>query len=214
MNAAPSVTMAPHVTTTRITTRTTTRTIQQAFSTTARIGSTNSVTVSTTRTTTAAIQQAFSTTARIGSTNSDTASTTTNIPSYYIQSRLTGFVLDLEGGSLNPGTYLVASPMKNETSEDPSSQLWFFDPDGTIRNMASGLVIDISSGINGVDLVIWPMNGQGNQLWTMVDVYLVCQAANKVMDVADFNTAPGARVVAWQQNFGLNQQWNLTLKSI
>ncbi|CAF3284373.1 unnamed protein product [Rotaria sp. Silwood2] len=73
---------------------------------------------------------------------------------YYIQSRMNGFMLDLDGGRTSAGTLIIVSPMKNGTGEDQSSQLWFFDQDGTIRNKAADMVLDISGSIDGTDLII------------------------------------------------------------
>ncbi|CAF2724796.1 unnamed protein product [Rotaria sp. Silwood2] len=128
---------------------------------------------------------------------------------YYIQSRIDGYVLEIYNGSTQAGASIVVSPMKNRTGEDPSSQLWFFDQDGTIRNVASGMVIDIYGGIQGTDLVISPKTGEASQQWKSDGEYLVCPGAVKVIDLARSNTAVNAPVIAWPKNFGLNQQWNL-----
>ncbi|CAF3364986.1 unnamed protein product [Rotaria sp. Silwood2] len=134
----------------------------------------------------------------------------TRIPfGYYIQSRIDGYVLEIYNGSTQAGASIVVSPMKNRTSKDPSSQLWFFDQDGTIRNVASGMVIDIYGGIQGTDLVISPKTGEASQQWKSDGEYLVCPGAVKVIDLARSNTAVNAPVIAWPKNFGLNQQWNL-----
>ncbi|CAF3109399.1 unnamed protein product [Rotaria sp. Silwood2] len=111
---------------------------------------------------------------------------------YYIQSKMNSYVLDIYNSSVEPGTPVAVYPMKNRTSGDPSSQLWFFDQDRTIRNMATG------------------MNMGANQQWKLDGLYVLCPSANKVIDIKNHNTVPGARVMAWSNYGGFNQQWNIT----
>ncbi|CAF3882813.1 unnamed protein product [Rotaria sp. Silwood1] len=126
--------------------------------------------------------------------------------------RLNSYVLDIVNSSAGSGAPIVLYPMKNRTSEDPSSQLWFFDQDGTIRNMATEMVIDIDSGIQGTRLILWPKTTGANQQWKFDGLYVLCPGANKVIDIENSDAAPGAHAIAWSNHLGLNQQWNIIPK--
>ncbi|CAF1057559.1 unnamed protein product [Rotaria sordida] len=126
---------------------------------------------------------------------------------------MNSYVLDIyNSSSAGPGTPVVVYPMKNRTSEDPSSQLWFFDQDGTIRNMATEMVIDIDSGIQESNLIVWPKNMGTTQQWQLDGLYILCPGTNKVIDIEKSQTVSGAPVVAWPNHAGLNQQWNIVPK--
>ncbi|MGH7046084.1 MAG: RICIN domain-containing protein [Stellaceae bacterium] len=94
---------------------------------------------------------------------------------YFIKSRLSGNVIDIQGASTKSGVLLDAFPQK-ATGND--NQLWKFikDPAGSgycfIKSKLSGNVIDIqgASTKSGVLLDVFPQKATGNenQLWMAV----------------------------------------------
>ena len=137
------------------------------------------------------------------------------IRGYYIQSKLNNYVLDVKNNGTKGGTPIVAYPMKTGEKDDPSNQLWTFEEDGTIRSIASGLVMDINGGIGGTDLIIYQKKNEGNranQKWTWEPPYIVCEAANKVLDIDGAKNEPLAKVIAHAKNGGVHQQWRLVPK--
>lgn len=94
---------------------------------------------------------------------------------YFIRSNLNGNVIDIKGGSTQPGTLLDAWP-QNTTGTD--NQLWEFvsDPAGSgycvIRSKLNGNVIDIQGASTNpgtpLDAYPWKLTGYDNQLWTVV----------------------------------------------
>lgn len=138
-----------------------------------------------------------------------------DIHGYYIQSKMNNYVLDVKQNEKKGGTPIIAFPMKTGENEDPSNQLWVFEEDGTIKSVASELVMDIRGGIGGTDLIIWPKKTEGcaaNQKWTWDPPYISCEAANKVLDIAGAKNEPRAKVIAYAKNGGLNQQWEVVPK--
>ncbi|CAF2492595.1 unnamed protein product [Rotaria sp. Silwood2] len=125
---------------------------------------------------------------------------------------MNGFVFDLYNGLTDAGTRIIMLPIKNGTNEDPSKQLWFFNSDGTIENMAAGKVIDISSGIGGTDLIIWSKTGGANQQWVVNGTCIYCPVAGKAIDIPGRNTTAGAALIVWSPNGSVNQQWYLVPK--
>ena len=84
------------------------------------------------------------------------------IRGYYIQSKMNNYVLDVKNNENKGGTPVVAFPMKTGENEDPSNQLWVFEEDGTIKSVASGLVMDIRGGTGGTDLIVWQKKNEGS----------------------------------------------------
>jgi len=138
-----------------------------------------------------------------------------NIRGFYIQSKLNGFVLDVQRNEKKNGTPIIAFPMKNAVNDDPSNQLWVFEEDGTIKSVANGMVLDIYGGVDGTNLVVWPKkNGTdtANQKWIWDAPYIYCEGAKKVLDISEANKEAGAKIIAHPKNDGLNQQWRLVPK--
>lgn len=126
--------------------------------------------------------------------------------SYYaIKTRMSNQVLDVEGGSSNPGTRVITWPIKNWG--DFSNQLWYDDPmTGTIRSKPTGLCLDIS----GDTLVVQPnYPGNPNQLWERYgSVIRNRHAVHRVLDISGANRSNGAKVIAWDQSGAINQQFD------
>jgi hypothetical protein len=96
---------------------------------------------------------------------------------YFIKSKLSGNVIDIQEASTKSGALLDAYPQKTTGSDN---QLWTFVPDSTaagycfIRNKLSGNVIDIqgASTKSGALLDAFQQKTNGaadNQLWKVVD---------------------------------------------
>jgi hypothetical protein len=137
------------------------------------------------------------------------------IRGYYIQSKMNGFVLDVKNNGKQGGTPIVAFPLKNGENDDPSNQLWLFEEDGSIKSVATGMVLDIYGGTGGTNLVVWSKKNdenRANQQWQWDAPYIYCPGANKVIDIEGLKTEPLAKVIAHPKNGGLNQQWRLVPK--
>ncbi|CAF3914519.1 unnamed protein product [Rotaria sordida] len=186
------------ITTTTVTTTTTTTTTSTTKTTT----STTTTTTSTTKTTTSTTTTTTSTTTTTTSTTKTTTSTTTTT---------TTTVIDLLNGSTTVGTQLVTNYINSGSGVIPYTQLWFFDPNGTVRNAAAGLVIQISGGISGTNLVLGTNIVAQNQIWLFSGVTMSCPAASKVMDIPASNAAPNTYVIGWSSSGGTNQQWTRIL---
>ncbi len=95
---------------------------------------------------------------------------------FFIKSKLSGNVIDIQGASKDSGTPLDAYPQKTTGTDN---QLWEFVPDPAgsgysfIRSKLSGNVIDIkgASKDSGAELTAYTQKttGYDNQLWKVVD---------------------------------------------
>ena len=95
---------------------------------------------------------------------------------YFIKSKLSGYVVNIQGDSAKAGAGLDVFPQQNPGK---SNQLWAFNPDPAgsgyffIRSMLDGNVIDIegASTKDGALLDAYPQktSGADNQLWKVVD---------------------------------------------
>ena len=124
---------------------------------------------------------------------------------FYIQSRLNGLVLTING--LEKGGNLIMY-----TPYGGANQLWKWGPDGTLVSQM-GLVADIQ-GVNhasGTHCIGWNPNGGANQKWRFDHSTGVITSTmnNLVMDVANQDTKMSAHVIMWSRNGGHNQAWNL-----
>jgi len=144
---------------------------------------------------------------------------------YFIQNKLTGHVIDVEGASKAAGASLDAYTRK---TTDTDNQLWEFvgDPAGSgcffIKSKLSGNVIDVreASTTDGAGLDAWPQKSSGteNQLWQFVADpagsgyhFIRSLQTGHVVDIREASTAPGASLDAWpQKTSGTdNQLWKV-----
>lgn len=124
---------------------------------------------------------------------------------YYIRSRLNGLVLDIEGGSTSPCTRVITW---SQNPGQSNNQLWYDDPaTGTIRSKLHNFCLDF----NGSNIVVTPFSyGNPNQLWERADPFIrMRMQPNRVLDVANNNTSPGAYLVAWDGNGQANQCFDI-----
>jgi Ricin-type beta-trefoil lectin domain-like len=139
--------------------------------------------------------------------------------SYYIQSKLNGYVIDILGGLAEPGVGLDAWPKK-----DTDNQLWTFFPDPAgsgysfISNPSNFYVIDImgASTQAGALLDAYPSKSTGtdNQLWKFVPQvggwgFIESKLNGNVIDIAEASTQPGAPLISYPKKASGtdNQLW-------
>jgi len=127
---------------------------------------------------------------------------------FYIRSATCDKVLDIEGGSKQPGARVILYPKKG--GGGASNQLWFEDPYGNIRSKHNDkLVLDASSGVlktgeyhDGRPSVFWAVDG--NKIVNR-------QSPNEVLDLKGACTDNGTEVCPWAHHGNANQQWHLDL---
>jgi len=121
---------------------------------------------------------------------------------YLIKSKLTGFVLEPEGGGFQPNARVTPVDANGR-----DSQIWYDDPStGTIRNKGSQFCLDIENE----QLVVRPFQqGDPNQQWMRVDKHIKNRMdQNRVLDIFSNNRDRGAKIGAWNYNGGENQSWD------
>ncbi|MET7704667.1 ricin-type beta-trefoil lectin domain protein [Micromonospora sp. NPDC005413] len=94
------------------------------------------------------------------------------------------------------------------TCNGTNAQRWTFAGDGTVR--ALGLCMDVAGGSTANGAVIQLANCSGNPAQQFVlsgAGDLVNPQANKCVDVQDWNSADGARLLLWECHGGANQKW-------
>ncbi|MFI9639985.1 ricin-type beta-trefoil lectin domain protein [Micromonospora sp. NPDC051925] len=89
-----------------------------------------------------------------------------------------------------------------------NAQRWTFGGDGTVR--ALGLCMDVAWGSTANGAVVQLARCSGNpaqQFVLSAAGDLVNPQANKCVDVQDWNSADGARLIIWECTGGANQKW-------
>ena len=143
---------------------------------------------------------------------------------YFIMSKQTGEVIDVQGAIPTPGTPLIAYTRKDTGTDN---QLWMLEPSSTpgyffIKSKQTGEVIDVKDAnpAPGTPLIAYPQkpSGTDNQLWQLVPSSIVGyyfirskMQTGFVIDVKDANPTPGAPLIAYpQKSSGTdNQLWQL-----
>jgi len=124
---------------------------------------------------------------------------------FFIKSHLNGLVLDVSGGSKQPGTKVITYHQKGG---HPDNQLWFEDRFGNIRSkLDDDLVLDASDGtlhVNKYD------EGRSRAFWAVQgDKIVNVKNHGEVLDIKGNNSAEGAEVCAWKFHGGKNQLWHI-----
>ncbi|MDR7382118.1 RICIN domain-containing protein [Promicromonospora iranensis] len=131
---------------------------------------------------------------------------------YVLQSRHSGLVLQIDGGSTATGARLVQGTRTDATNQ----QFRFVDAGGgyyKIQARHSNLLLDVyaKSTANGADIVQWSDSGTTNQHWQILDdgTYLrfVNRNSGKALDLWERSTTPGTRISQYDSNGAANQQW-------
>ena len=129
-----------------------------------------------------------------------------------LTARHSGKVLDVAGGSSEPGAALIQF-----AALDQPNQRFRIEPvrQDLVRVVAvhSGLVLDVAgaSPDDGAPLIQFPWHGGDNQLFriepTNGDLVLVAVHSGKVLDVTGASTKNKVPVTQFSRNFQRNQQW-------
>jgi hypothetical protein len=141
---------------------------------------------------------------------------------YFIKSKLSGNVIDIQGASTKSGARLDAFPPKDK---DNDNQLWEFvsDPTGFyfIKSKLSGNCVDIQgdSPDPGAGLDVFPQQtpGKSNQLWAFNPdpagsgyFFIRSMLNGNVIDIQRDSKEPGAGLDAFpQKNSADNQLWEV-----
>jgi hypothetical protein len=144
---------------------------------------------------------------------------------YFIKSKLSGAVIDVQGASTAAAALLDAYPQKTTGT---SNQLWEFVPDPAgsgyyfIKSALDGNVIDIkgASTSAGALLDAYPQKASGteNQLWEFYKdpggsgyCFIVSKMNGNVIDIQGASTAPGALLDAYplKTSGTENQLWTV-----
>ena len=112
-------------------------------------------------------------------------------------------VVDTLGGS-QPRSQLFMEPWTHA-----SSQVWYFDRDGTIRSSTTGLCLDVKAGDNpdGTPAEQQTCWGGDNQIWDWRGANLVNRYSGKCLEILSIDPNDGARLGVWACWGGPNQQW-------
>ncbi|CAO3614156.1 unnamed protein product [Mucor hiemalis] len=134
---------------------------------------------------------------------------------FYIKSRSSGKVIDVDGASTkNDGKILIWTPKHNN---DRDNQLWHYE-NGYIVNKCSGKVLDVRGGplideawICQYDRKL--ISDAQNQRWGYNEGYIyILSDPHMVLDVKSNSTLDGTRVILYHRKFGHdneNQLWDL-----
>lgn len=137
---------------------------------------------------------------------------------YWIESKLTGYVLDVTGANPAPGTPVVVWPKNKPAS---ANQLWLIDPlGGTIVSKLNGLFLDAGADwpAPGAQVVVNPKQPAPayRQTWAKTDEGNGWSAIRAIapwypLDIRYGSTAKGAAIIVWPQNNPItnNQLWRV-----
>ncbi|KAG9320569.1 hypothetical protein KVV02_002822, partial [Mortierella alpina] len=140
---------------------------------------------------------------------------------FYIKSRASGLVLDVEHGFLRdhtkPGSCVELNKQKLYASAKRHAllelQLWCYK-DGYIINRRTGLVLDVYQGSlkPGSRIIQWTQKSESNenQLWAVSDGFIHLKSQpNLVLDVDGDGTRDGARIALndRKDKKNLDQRW-------
>jgi hypothetical protein len=144
---------------------------------------------------------------------------------YFIKSKLSGNVIDVEDASTKPGAGLDAYPQKSSGTDN---QLWEFVPDPAgsgyffIKSKLDGNVIDIAAASTkaGTLLDAYPQKSAGteNQLWEFIADpagsgyhFIASKLNGNVIDIAGASTKPGTGLDAYPPKLSGydNQLWTV-----
>ncbi len=147
----------------------------------------------------------------------------------FIESKLSGDVIDIQGASSAGGALLDAFPQK---ASDADNQLWEFvpDPQGSgyyfIKSKLGSNVIDIQGGnttaglVDGTPLDVFPQKASDtqNQLWQFVEdpagsgfCFIMSQLNGNVIDIQGASTKPGTPLDSFpmKSSGADNQLWKV-----
>jgi lysophospholipase L1-like esterase len=133
---------------------------------------------------------------------------------YVIQSRSSGLVFEVQGGSTATGAGLV----QNNRTDAQSQQFRFVDSGGgyyRIQARHSGQVLDVwgKSLADGATIAQYTDQNSTNQQWQVQEsggyATFISRLSGKALDVWERSTTPGTRISQYTANGGTNQQFAL-----
>lgn len=122
---------------------------------------------------------------------------------FFIESKLNDLVLDVSGASEDPGAKVVTW---ERGDDNKPNQLWWVDHyTNTIRTKLNNFCMEIENG----ELVVNPYKeGEAEQQWIIHQDSIVNRNdRERTLDIAEENSDPGAKIIAWQYNGNSNQEW-------
>jgi filamin len=125
------------------------------------------------------------------------------VATFYIVSRLQGFVLGAKANS--PGAEVVLVEKKPASDDSHAHQLWKFTPDGFVQNAATGLVLDIKGNQGaGTKTILWNKKptDNTNQKWkySPVTELLESDKDGLLLNVEGANKAEGTHAILGHPN--------------
>ncbi|KAI8393868.1 ricin B lectin domain-containing protein [Radiomyces spectabilis] len=134
---------------------------------------------------------------------------------FYIQSRESGKVIDVDGASMkNDGKILIWTPKHND---DRDNQLWYYQ-DGFLINKHSGKVLDVRGGplVENAWIIQYDRKiiaDAHNQRWGYKDGYIYSLAEpHLVLDIKGNSMEDGTRLILYRKKMAFhnaNQLWDL-----
>lgn len=121
---------------------------------------------------------------------------------FYIVSDMHRKVLDIEGGSSNPGARVIVWPKK--TSGDRQNQLWYFDENGIIRSALNDFALTAEDS----NICMLPFNNRPPQHWRLVGNRIM-KNQQDCLDISGGNKSDGAKVISYPYKGSVNQHWRL-----
>ncbi|MFG3340265.1 RICIN domain-containing protein [Glycomyces sp. NPDC048151] len=133
---------------------------------------------------------------------------------YFIESRSSGLVFEIEGASTATGARLI----QNTRTDAQSQQFRFIDAGGgyyRIQARHSGKALDVwgKSLADGATIAQYTDQNSTNQQWQVQEsggyATFVSRLSGKALDVWERSTTPGSRISQYTANGGANQQFRL-----
>jgi len=120
---------------------------------------------------------------------------------YCIKSKLSGLVLDVEGGGGKSGAKVIPYDRHGK-----DNQIWYDDPSrGVICSKAGHQVLAVTNNQLCVEDY---QQGKAGQQWARDGAVIRNRVdRNKVLDIFDHNKEKGAKIGEFQHNGGPNQSW-------
>jgi large repetitive protein len=97
-----------------------------------------------------------------------------------------------------------------------SNQVWQLQPDGRVKNPASGRCLDVSGGgaTNGTLVQLWDCSNIDNQTWQpQADGSWKNPHSGRCLDLQGPSSANGTQAWIWDCNGGAGQKWKASLSS-
>eukprot|EP01103_Thecamoeba_quadrilineata_P007209 TRINITY_DN16_c0_g2_i1.p1 TRINITY_DN16_c0_g2~~TRINITY_DN16_c0_g2_i1.p1 ORF type:complete len:142 (-),score=32.57 TRINITY_DN16_c0_g2_i1:33-458(-) len=125
---------------------------------------------------------------------------------HYVKCHDTGFVLDVENGTLKSGSRIILWNQKH--GADAQNQKWIIDDHGFIHVQGhDNLVLDVKGGGGkGTEVILWEkkQNDNANQKWKIEGHNIVSKATGLVLDVEGDSHKQGAHLIIYEKKHNDN----------